>query len=152
MELMTGKLHLVAHLLEKMQNPAELDALPNLLSDSLVGHHGLSMLVLDPGNRTLFTTNDAQFPLAVLNRTSIRKIQYLKPGSKLHLQGFSHCVELRHCYPQEFLECHHCWSQLQWIFHIMIISWRPFEKHCGCLSVLLLRLSVFWDGPWSDTD
>jgi hypothetical protein len=21
-----------------------------------------------------------------------------------------------------------CWSQLQWIFHIMIISWRPFEK------------------------
>jgi two-component system heavy metal sensor histidine kinase CusS len=61
MELMTGKLHLVAHLLEKMQNPAELDALPNLLSDSLVGHHGLSMLVLDPGNRTLFTTNDAQF-------------------------------------------------------------------------------------------
>lgn len=73
MELMTGKLHLVAHLLEKMQNPAELDALPNLLSDSLVGHHGLSMLVLDPGNRILFTTNDAQFPLAVLNRTSIRK-------------------------------------------------------------------------------
>ena len=73
MELMTGKLDLVAHLLEKVQNKVDLDTLPGLLDDSLVGHHGLALQVLDPNNQTVFITNDAQFPPLLLNRNSVKK-------------------------------------------------------------------------------
>ncbi|MDO8653102.1 MAG: heavy metal sensor histidine kinase [Undibacterium sp.] len=70
MELMSGKLDLVAHLLEKVQSAADLAALPGALDDSLVGHHGLAMLVLQPDQRTLFSTGDAQFPASLLTRQS----------------------------------------------------------------------------------
>ena len=72
MELMTGKLHLVGHLLEKMRAPADLDALPAQIGNSLVGHHGLAMLVRDPGGRPLFATADASFPPSMLEPGAIR--------------------------------------------------------------------------------
>lgn len=72
MEVMTGKLHLVAHLLEKVRTPADLDALPAQLDDSLVGHHGLAMLVRGPNEETLFATADAGFPPTLLERGAIR--------------------------------------------------------------------------------
>lgn len=72
MEVMTGKLRLVAHLLEKVQTVAEFDGLPAQLDDSLVGHHGLAMLVRGPGGRTLFATADAGFPPAMLEPDAIR--------------------------------------------------------------------------------
>ncbi len=72
MELMTGKLHLAGHLLEKVQTPAELDALPAQLGDALVGHHGLAIVVRRPDQRTLFATDDAHFPAAMLERGGIR--------------------------------------------------------------------------------
>lgn len=72
MEQMTGKMHLVAHLLLKVQAPADLDALPELLDDSLVGHHGLAVLVRRSGGETLFTTPDARFPDALLDRGAIK--------------------------------------------------------------------------------
>lgn len=74
MDLMTGKIHLVANLLEKVQNVADLDALPGLLNDSLVGHHGLAMLVVRPNNQPLFSTTDAQFPPTLINRDSVKRI------------------------------------------------------------------------------
>lgn len=74
MDLMTGKIHLVANLLEKVQNVADLDALPGLLNDSLVGHHGLAMRVVRPNNQPLFSTADAQFPPPLLNRDSVKRI------------------------------------------------------------------------------
>ncbi len=43
MEVMSGKLQLARHLLEKVRTQADLDALPAQLDDSLVGHHGLAM-------------------------------------------------------------------------------------------------------------
>lgn len=72
MDLMTGKLHLAAHLLEKVQTSAELAALPAQLGDALVGHHGLAVLVRDAGQRTLFATDGADFPPALLERGAIR--------------------------------------------------------------------------------
>lgn len=72
MELMTGKLHLVGHLLEKARVAADFDALPAQLDNSLVGHHGLAMLVRDPGGRVLFATADARFPPAMLEPGAIR--------------------------------------------------------------------------------
>lgn len=73
MEVMNGKLHLVAHLLEKMQSAAELDNLAGLLDDSLVGHHDLVMLIQHPDQSTLYANRDAHFPPALLQRNSVKK-------------------------------------------------------------------------------
>ena len=72
MSLLTGKLRLAGNLLEKVQTPADLDALVPQLDDSLVGHHGLALLVRDPGGRTLFTTSSAAFPPSMLRRDAIK--------------------------------------------------------------------------------
>lgn len=72
MYLLTGKLDLVGHLLEKVHTPADLDGLAAQLDDSLVGHHGLAMLVRGSGERTLFATADAGFPAALLERGAIQ--------------------------------------------------------------------------------
>ena len=82
MELMNGKLDLAAHLLEKIQTQAELDALPQVLDDTLVGHHSLSMLVALPDQRQLFGSGEAQFPPTLTNRPAIAK----KPLSQTWLQ------------------------------------------------------------------
>ncbi len=71
MELITGKLRLVGNLLEKVQTPADFGALAGQLDDSLVGHHGLAMLVRGPYDRTLFATADALFPPAMLASDAI---------------------------------------------------------------------------------
>ena len=72
MELMTGKLRLVANLLERLQAPADIHTLAGQLDDSLVGHHGLSILVLGAENQKLFATVDAEFPAPLLVRASIK--------------------------------------------------------------------------------
>lgn len=72
MELMTGKLELVGRLLEKVRTPADLDLLPAQLEDSLVGHHGLELLVRGPNEATLYATPDAGFPPALLDRSVIQ--------------------------------------------------------------------------------
>ena len=71
MELITGKLRLAGKLLEKVQTPADFDALAIQLDDSLVGHHGLAMLVRGTDDRTLFATADAHFPPAMLASDAI---------------------------------------------------------------------------------
>ncbi|AZP12487.1 heavy metal sensor histidine kinase [Undibacterium parvum] len=73
MELMSGKLDLVAHLLDKTQDSSGLDNLAGLLNDSLVGHHGLSVVILQPDGSTLFASHDAQFPASLLDRRLVKK-------------------------------------------------------------------------------
>lgn len=72
MEQMTGKLDLAGHLLEKVQTPADLNALVAQLNDSLVGHHGLAMLLRGPGEQTLFVTAGTSFPPTLLVRDTIK--------------------------------------------------------------------------------
>ena len=71
MDLMNGKLHLAAHLLEKIQAPAEFAALPAQLDDALVGHHDLDVVLRDAAGQTLFATAGAAFPPALLARSGI---------------------------------------------------------------------------------
>jgi two-component system, OmpR family, heavy metal sensor histidine kinase CusS len=66
MELLDGKLELLSHALEKVRSAPELAALPRQLDDSLVGHHGLAVLVLQPGGQRLYATEGASFPPEVL--------------------------------------------------------------------------------------
>jgi len=72
MDLMTGKLHLAGHLLEKVQTRTELDALPTQLDDALVGHHELAVVVRNAAGENLFATAGAGFPPALLARNAVR--------------------------------------------------------------------------------
>lgn len=68
MEVLTGKLELTKHALAKVHSQNDLDALPQQLDDSLVGHHGLAVVVKAPEGQTLFVTSGAQFPQELLAR------------------------------------------------------------------------------------
>ncbi len=67
MEVLTGKLKLAQHALEKVRSTADLDVLPQQLDDSLVGHHGLELVVVAPEGQILFATSGAQFPQSLLD-------------------------------------------------------------------------------------
>ncbi|WP_300453162.1 heavy metal sensor histidine kinase [Accumulibacter sp.] len=66
-ELLGGKLELARHALEKVRSPDDLAVLPRQLADSLVGHHGLAVIVVGPSGQTLFASADAEFPRALLD-------------------------------------------------------------------------------------
>ncbi len=68
MEVLSGKLELVRHALEKVHSKRDLDSLPQQMEDSLVGHHALEVLVVAPDGRTLFATSGADFPHALLDQ------------------------------------------------------------------------------------
>ena len=63
---LNGKLELVRHTLVKAHAPSDMEIVPQRLSDALVGHHGLSVAVLGPDRKMLFTTPDAVFPASLL--------------------------------------------------------------------------------------
>jgi len=67
MEVLTGKLKLAQHALEKVRSTVDLDVLQQHLDDSLVGHHGLELVVVAPAGQILFATSGAQFPQSLLN-------------------------------------------------------------------------------------
>ena len=69
MEVLNGKLELARYALEKVHSQSDLDALPQQLDDSLVGHHGLAVVVVAPSGQTLFVTSGAEFPQVLLART-----------------------------------------------------------------------------------
>jgi len=66
MKVLTGKLKLAQHALEKVRSTADLDVLRPQLDDSLVGHHGLTMVVVAPQGQILFATSGAEFPQSLL--------------------------------------------------------------------------------------
>jgi two-component system heavy metal sensor histidine kinase CusS len=81
MEVLTGKTHLVAHLLEQMQSPTDLTSLPRALEDSLVGHHDLAVMVIGADGNPVFTTPNAQFTDALLKSTEPRAQPQPEPHS-----------------------------------------------------------------------
>lgn len=66
MELLGGKMELLRHALAKIRNPQELAALPEQLEDSLVGHHGLAVRLLDAHGQLLYSTEGSMFPPGLL--------------------------------------------------------------------------------------
>jgi two-component system heavy metal sensor histidine kinase CusS len=63
---LNGKLQLVRHTLVNARAAGDLDVVPQRLADALVGHHGLSVAVLGPDRKTLFSSPDAIFPPSLL--------------------------------------------------------------------------------------
>ena len=68
-----GKIELVRRVLAKVRFRSDLDRVPQLLDDALVGHPGLSITIVGPEGRVLFASSDAVFPDAPLEgRTNTR--------------------------------------------------------------------------------
>ena len=63
-----GKLQLMQHALGKVRSATDLETVPRQLGDALVGHPGLTVAVLDPGDRILYATPGANFPQALLKK------------------------------------------------------------------------------------
>jgi len=70
LEVLSGKLELARHALEKVRSAEQMNAIAQLLDDSLVGHHGLAVVVKAPDGEILFATRAADFPQALLARES----------------------------------------------------------------------------------
>ena len=67
MEVLMGKLQLTQHAVAKVRAQADLDALPQQLDDSLIGHIGLAVVVVAPNGQILYATRGAEFPQALLD-------------------------------------------------------------------------------------
>lgn len=67
MTVLSGKLELVEHALGKARSGDELARVPAQLTDSLVGHHKLNIMVIAQNGAVLFATKGAQFPKAMIN-------------------------------------------------------------------------------------
>jgi len=64
---LNGKLELIQNLFRHASSQKDLDRLPQLLDDALVGHHGLAVVVTDATGEIWFTTSGADFPQTLLN-------------------------------------------------------------------------------------
>jgi two-component system heavy metal sensor histidine kinase CusS len=71
-----GKLEFVRRALANVRTQRDLDALPRLFGDALIGQSGLSLTVFAPDRRILFASSDAVFPAAALER----RLQDTGPG------------------------------------------------------------------------
>ena len=75
MDLLAGKLEFIGHALKGIHSDGELARLPEQLQDSLVGQHGLAVLVSTPGGRTLYSTEGVNFPAALLAGARVNSLR-----------------------------------------------------------------------------
>lgn len=62
MEVLGGKMELTRHALASVKSHDDLQALAQQLDDSLVGHHGLEVMVISANQTIIFATHHANFP------------------------------------------------------------------------------------------
>ncbi|HUW37782.1 MAG TPA: two-component sensor histidine kinase, partial [Rhodocyclaceae bacterium] len=67
-----GTIELVTNVLAKVRFRSDLDLVPQLLNDALVGFPGLSIKIVGPEGRILFASSDAVFPDTPAGRGSIK--------------------------------------------------------------------------------
>ena len=73
MEVLTGKMELARHTLEQMKSQDDLTRVTQLLDNSLVGHHGLEVIVFSLNHEVMFTTPNAHFPIDLVAASAARK-------------------------------------------------------------------------------
>ena len=69
-----GTTELVRNVLAKVRFQSDLDLVPQLLDDALVGYPGLSIKIVGPEGRTLFASSDAAFPDTPIDGRSIKRV------------------------------------------------------------------------------
>ncbi|MDA8259107.1 MAG: heavy metal sensor histidine kinase [Betaproteobacteria bacterium] len=127
MEVLGGKTDLAAHLLEQVRSPADFDALPGQLDNSLVGHHGLAVVVMDSAGKRVFATANEAFPGAMLEPAGAgskprswtqagqpwRGIATLLPTGKRELSPMLVAVAVDISHHEHFMES---FRQTLWLF------------------------------------
>jgi two-component system heavy metal sensor histidine kinase CusS len=92
MAVLTGKLDLTRHALERVRSENDLISIPQQLDDSLVGHQGLALVVVAPDGQKLFATSGAEFPQALLDKPvpvdSLRPV-FWKTAGNLPFRGLA---------------------------------------------------------------
>jgi two-component system heavy metal sensor histidine kinase CusS len=72
MEVLTGKMELARHALEMLKSQDDLERLSQLLDNSLIGHHGLEVIVLGLNHKVIFATPNANFPIDLMAASAAR--------------------------------------------------------------------------------
>lgn len=62
-----GKFELTRHALTKLHSKSDLEEFPQQLDDALIGHPGLSVVVVNPGGEILYANSSVEFPLELLD-------------------------------------------------------------------------------------
>ena len=70
MEVLSGKMELTRHALGMLQSPADLEQLAQQMDHSLVGHHGLEVLVIGANHSVLFATPNASFASGLITASA----------------------------------------------------------------------------------
>lgn len=68
---LSGKLELTRHALGKLQHKQDLEQLALQLDNALIGHPGLSVMVLNQDNKIIFISSGAVFPMLVQQKKNI---------------------------------------------------------------------------------
>lgn len=71
MDVLTAKMRLTRHTLEKFKLTSDLNQITQLLNDALVGHHGLDLVVYDTRGEAIFSTPSASFPKELLTTSAV---------------------------------------------------------------------------------
>ncbi len=66
MEVMTGKMELVRYALQTFKSQDDLARISRVISDSLVGHHGLELIIFGTDHELMFTTPKPHFPFDLM--------------------------------------------------------------------------------------
>ena len=66
MEVLSGKMELTRHTLAQLNSIDDLGHITHMMDNSLVGHHGLEVLVLNPQGQVMFATPNAGFAIDVV--------------------------------------------------------------------------------------
>lgn len=83
MEVLSGKMELISQALHSVANQQDLTGLAHQLARSLVGHHGLEVMLLDADQTVLFATANARFEPQQL----VAKASQASPHAVLWPQG-----------------------------------------------------------------
>lgn len=72
LEVLNGKMELIAQALQSVNAPSDLTQLSHQLARSLVGHHGLEVMLLDADQSILFATVNASFDPATVAKQALQ--------------------------------------------------------------------------------
>lgn len=89
MELLSGKMELVRHILDRSKGPWPNQALTQELDDALTGHHGLAVAILAADGRTVFRNDANAFPPALSSAGAAESGRPVKwvAGNGLSMRG-----------------------------------------------------------------
>lgn len=66
MEVLSGKMELARYALQTFKSQDDLARISRVISDSLVGHHGLELIIFGTDHELMFTTSNPHFPFDLM--------------------------------------------------------------------------------------